>query len=435
MSKHHIIIAAGLGVGILVSLAGGCASDEPAAPHPGSTALFAPPSTEQSATGASKGHSTPDKNNSAGQDEPSPEDAARLAQRTQAYAQEIAQKLQQDSANATTAQPPQATAKPSTADASKNGDGANRPIASEVNWQKPDRPAGEVVEIPANQSASIPAADVPQTPADSDAKAAVDSSSPAQPPREIVAANVPTAGQASGTADVRSAGSSSASLSRRLEKQIRENPRDVIANLDYQLLQFVQDQQVPDLSVMAGLPQEDREIISALMDGLSNFRSAVRSDGNMLLGRKIRPLLDMDTRLRSQSDLVINNLTLCKKVERFGVYEPIEPARFIAGREQPVIIYCAIENFSSQYTDKKLWETHLTQESVLYTESGLNVWSDKTTSIVDQSRQRRNDFFVVKMIRLPANLTIGQYLLKVTIVDQQASRVAEATVPLQIVAK
>ena len=42
------------------------------------------------------------------------------------------------------------------------------------------------------------------------------------------------------------------------------------------------------------------------------------------------------------------------------------------------------------------------------------------------------------MIRLPANLTIGQYLLKVSVVDQQATpkpRVAENTTAVQIVAQ
>jgi hypothetical protein len=36
------------------------------------------------------------------------------------------------------------------------------------------------------------------------------------------------------------------------------------------------------------------------------------------------------------------------------------------------------------------------------------------------------------MIKLPASLTIGRYLLKVTIIDQQANRVAEASVPLVV---
>lgn len=40
-----------------------------------------------------------------------------------------------------------------------------------------------------------------------------------------------------------------------------------------------------------------------------------------------------------------------------------------------------------------------------------------------------------KRLVIPSNLTIGRYLLKVTIIDQQANRVAEANVPLVIAAK
>ena len=65
----------------------------------------------------------------------------------------------------------------------------------------------------------------------------------------------------------------------------------------------------------------------------------------------------------------------------------------------------------------------------------LPVWQDKSKTLTDLSRNRRHDFFIVKTIRLPANLTIGRYLLKVTVIDQQASRVAEATVPVQVVAQ
>jgi hypothetical protein len=51
------------------------------------------------------------------------------------------------------------------------------------------------------------------------------------------------------------------------------------------------------------------------------------------------------------------------------------------------------------------------------------------------ARNRRHDFFVVKKTKFPPNITIGRYLLKVTIVDQQASRVAEATIPVVFVAQ
>jgi hypothetical protein len=39
------------------------------------------------------------------------------------------------------------------------------------------------------------------------------------------------------------------------------------------------------------------------------------------------------------------------------------------------------------------------------------------------------------MIRLPANLSIGRYILKVSVVDQQVKRVAENTVAIQVVAE
>ena len=84
-----------------------------------------------------------------------------------------------------------------------------------------------------------------------------------------------------------------------------------------------------------------------------------------------------------------------------------------------------------------MWETTLSQDAVLYLDAGeqsLQVWSDKTPEIRDQSRNRRRDFFLGKIIDLPANLAIGRYVLKVTIVDKQANRIAEGSLPVQVVA-
>jgi hypothetical protein len=227
----------------------------------------------------------------------------------------------------------------------------------------------------------------------------------------------------------------SSPLEQQLQQRIRDYPDDLSAHLDYQMLLFLRDEPVPNLSAMSSLPAEDRELISAFMDGMSNFRNAIRADANMLLSRKIRPLVEMADRLRSRSDLGIPTLALCRKVEGFGRYDPIEPLRFVAGKAHPVIIYCEVENFSSQLNDGKMWETKLSQDAVLYTETGLPVWSVKTESFSDLARNRRRDFFVVKLVSLPDNLVIGRYLLKVTIIDQQANRVAEASLPLQVIAR
>ena len=96
------------------------------------------------------------------------------------------------------------------------------------------------------------------------------------------------------------------------------------------------------------------------------------------------------------------------------------------------IVYCELENFSSQQNQAKMWQTDITQEAVLYTEDGMQVWADKTQRIQDTCRDRRHDFFLRTLVRFPGTLTVGRYMLKVTIVDSQANRVAEASLPIEV---
>ena len=230
------------------------------------------------------------------------------------------------------------------------------------------------------------------------------------------------------------AGVGSDVLGTKLASQARDYPKDMAAQLDNQLFEFLQDQPVPELPALANLPTEDREVLSAVLDSLTNFRNGLRSDPNMLESKKIQPLLDLADRLRAEADLTIPTLTLCKKVEGFGVYDPM-PTSFAAGADHWAIMYAEVANFTSTLDENKMWDTHLSEQAVIYTETGLKVWGDTSTPIADQSRNRRHDFFIIKKIKLPANLTIGRYLLKVSIVDQQANRVAESTLPIDLVAQ
>jgi hypothetical protein len=221
-----------------------------------------------------------------------------------------------------------------------------------------------------------------------------------------------------------------------LASRAKDYPGDLSAQVDEQLVKYLREEPVPDMSCLAGLAPEDRELLGAMLDSLSNFRSQLRADNNMLFSKKIRPLVELSDRLRGQSELSVPTVALCTAVHAYGVYEPIDQARFVAGKPQQAIVYCEVENFLSQPNDKNLYETHLTQDIVLYTESsGLPVWSIPKETLVDQARRRRHDFFIGKRITLPSTLTIGRYLLKVTVEDQQARHIAENTVPVEIVAE
>jgi hypothetical protein len=216
----------------------------------------------------------------------------------------------------------------------------------------------------------------------------------------------------------------------KLSRAVKDDPKNLSAHVDLQFLHLLLGHSTPQMDTIAPLAAEDRELIAAVLDGFNNFRATTRGEYGGLLGKKIRPLLEMAERLRAQSDLRIPTLALCTRVEGFGNYEPL--THLFANREYPVILYCEIENFSSHVNAGKNWETNLTQECLLYNAAGQRIWEDKRTSIADTCRNRRRDFFVVKMLRIPP-LTPGQYSLKITITDPQSNRGTQATLPLQIV--
>lgn len=223
-------------------------------------------------------------------------------------------------------------------------------------------------------------------------------------------------------------------LLEKLRQQVKDNPRDLAAHLQYQLYEMVREKPVPDLTAAASLPQEDRELLMAVMDSLSNFRNVVGSGSNLLIGKKMAPLLALEERLRRQAELEIPTIALCTKIDRFGTYTPITPAKFPAGGvNNRFAVYCEVQNFSTQQSADGQWETSLTEESVLYNEAGAVAWQGKPKAVADVSRNRRRDFYCYEVIQLAPTLAPGRYVLKVTITDQQSKRVAEATTKLDVV--
>lgn len=226
-------------------------------------------------------------------------------------------------------------------------------------------------------------------------------------------------------------------LGARLGKRAADYPEDLAAQADDQLLRLLRDESVPDMQSLSHLAPEDRELLSALMDALTNFRNQLRQNSNMIFSQKIAPLVDLSDRLRSQAELTVPTFVVCTDALYFGKYTKLDPARFVAGKAHKIRIYYEVENFSSQFNDAtKEYETKLDEQLVLYTESsGLPVWSSVKQQMPDMSRRRRRDYFVAEEINIPRTLTIGRYLLKVTVEDQQARRIAENTVPIEIVAQ
>jgi hypothetical protein len=225
------------------------------------------------------------------------------------------------------------------------------------------------------------------------------------------------------------------SFEQQLAQRVKDQPRELAPQLDQQLWKLIHDESVPD-GAIAALPPDDRDLLATLCDGLAQFRASARGGGSVLLTSKVQPFTDMTEKMRVRAGLTLPAVVLCKSVSQFGVYEPFAPARFDAGKETPVIIYCEVANFASKQAAGDQWETKLGYEAAVYKENdaAMPVIGKKPTNIVDRCRNRRHDFFVADRITLPPSLAAGNYVLKVTIVDQQANRITEATVPLSVAA-
>jgi len=189
-----------------------------------------------------------------------------------------------------------------------------------------------------------------------------------------------------------------------------------------------------------------RQLEESDLDGLTppqqravrQYMQVIRSLATRLVEGEAR--LDADAlredihALADPPALEIRHAALCRQVRGFGVYDAFASHQFRAGVDQRMIVYVEVDRFQSQLSDEGVHEVRLAQELVLYNDSdGLAVWRQPRAEIVDRSRNRRRDFFVVQLITLPASLGVGKYRLKATLEDLHGGTIAETILPVDLV--
>lgn len=225
------------------------------------------------------------------------------------------------------------------------------------------------------------------------------------------------------------AGSGGGGVEAAVAGRVERDPRDVSAQLDAAILAYLREEPSPNAAAIAGLPQEDREIISAAVDALVNFRAGVRTDPNLMYSARVRPFAELSDRLRLRSELAVPVVAMTSRVDSYGVYEPM-PQVISTRTETVTVLYTEVANFTSRLTETRMWETRLSAELGLFDASGRQVWSYKPPLKVDLCRNRRTDFFVSSLVRIPPQ-PAGRYVLKATVRDENVGRVAEGLLALE----
>lgn len=187
-----------------------------------------------------------------------------------------------------------------------------------------------------------------------------------------------------------------------------------------------------DPGTLDGLSEGDRRLVES-------FHDACRRIGRDLDDGKPagEALLALDSVLTLASEgppLVIPRVELCSRIESHGNYVPLPSRTFRAGKVTPVLLYTELVGFTSGEVAGR-WRTDVASRAVLLSkDDGSVAWSREWLPLRDESDRAREEFFLSERIDLPASLAPGRYVLKSTVRDEATGRIAERSVPIEIVA-
>jgi hypothetical protein len=199
----------------------------------------------------------------------------------------------------------------------------------------------------------------------------------------------------------------------------------------------------PTSTDSATISPEEMRAVAKLRDYLAAIG---KPDDTRPLAERIAAHLDV---LTATCPLSIRTVQLCTDVAGFGQYTPLGVDRFIHGRAIRAVVYVEVDHFAhrevneSDRTAAKLggrdledrWAVELSQELKLYhAADDVLVWSRPAQAVVETSRNKRRDFYLVHTVSLPSTLSLGSYTLKVIIRDRVSGEEKDVNIPFEIVA-
>lgn len=193
----------------------------------------------------------------------------------------------------------------------------------------------------------------------------------------------------------------------------------------------------PATRVGAALSPEERERAGVVAELLASVFSTDADGTSALQG--------LSERLSRTVGLRIPKALLCTEVRGFGRYSEFPRTDFLAGRRVRALLYVEVDGFAHREMDEtglgglaveERWAIDVTQTLELYHsgEGKILAWKRPEEIVVETSRNKQRDFYLLTDFQLPETLTVGSYQLKVIIKDRVANGRAEVLVPIGIVA-
>ena len=142
-----------------------------------------------------------------------------------------------------------------------------------------------------------------------------------------------------------------------------------------------------------------------------------------------RELADALASLGETSPLLVRNMAFCTQVLSFGSIKRFDKNEFC--RDQEVLLYAEIENFTSESTEKG-FHTSLGSSYQILDSLGRPVFTREFASTDDLSKIARHDFFIAYHFRVPMQLTPGKYTLRLAIRDKKSQKTGQGSIEFTV---
>lgn len=269
-------------------------------------------------------------------------------------------------------------------------------------------------------------------------------SSPAAPPAlaNVSARAVHAPGSLPQRPGVREAAANTPALAAGLPADLREflqrwqaepGDRSFRDQLDRRLLSLLAGDYERARQPLELVSDEQQRVAAQFLEALIAIREGHGGDPAAEARVILERLDDLRAALIPISELSVPVLAICRSVAGFGLYETIEPAEFRAGQYAEFVLYCEIRNLANRRQNDGTYETHFDVRTVILSRAGDTIQESSAPDVRTRWRDSRHDCFVAPVLGLPATLSPGEYVVKLTIVDKIGGKVAEKRATFRIV--
>ncbi|HEY3969656.1 MAG TPA: hypothetical protein VGM05_34205 [Planctomycetaceae bacterium] len=194
--------------------------------------------------------------------------------------------------------------------------------------------------------------------------------------------------------------------------------------VDLRMLYLMSGQQERALQAIPGLDPADQEFWQQTFWGLTNYFDSVSiPSASDRAAQTVTQMQNAVLRLQEKAHLELRNVTFCHKISSFGNYEKYSREEFGPGQE--VLLYAEVANIHSEPIPDGKFRTCLksTLEILRHGPQGDVAERIELPETVDICRTHRRDYFHSYQFTIPAKLSLGPHVLKLTVEDMISRRV------------